>query len=424
MFGIFLTIALGVVLYATVSSVATVDPRQKNIAVGILMAGYALRIVLQTFIRDIPFFSHGIGGDNMYYEEWATTVQLIWEHSGVEYIGQEQFPEIGETSLPANLFGLVFFINGGPTRVGCTAVVALAACLTCFNLYRLALEYGADEAFAARVLVLLLFGPAFLMYTSEMYKDGLVAFFVVGAVGSAFRLSRKFSVLHVVIGIMSLIPLWYVRFYLVFVTIGPLLVGISGLNTKSPTRPLMAALLLIAGGIFLASYTHAFDQASERFTSTLELGTSRAVLEANSRHGSGVAFDDGGNPYSALPLKLAYTIFAPFFWQSGSVGFQIGKIDAFIWYYLIFRAVKAGRHLFRTDKVRLLMFLVFIVPTTVMYALGIANIGLTVRQRLPIVLFTGTLAALSRRRESSSNEGESEEPVGEDHTHSVAAEET
>src|SRR5262249_34618024 len=148
----------------------------------------------------------------------------------------DEFPDLGATTLPANLFGFITYLNGEPTRLGCTAVVAFVACLTCLNIYRLALEFDAEEDFAFKMMVALRFGPAFLMYKCAMFKDGLVAFFVIGALGSAFRLARRFSILHAVIGMICLFALWQVRFYLIFVTLGPLLVGVTGINAKSITR--------------------------------------------------------------------------------------------------------------------------------------------------------------------------------------------
>ena len=402
MFGVLLAVVLGVVLYAIVSRWTTgLEGKRALLA---LTGGYVLRLILQTFLRDIPFFSHGVGGDNETYEHWARAIVLIWEHSGFEYITQEQFWQLGQTSLPSNLFALVYWANGGPTRVGCTALVAFAACLTCFNLYKLALEFGAEEGMAVRVLVLLLFGPAFLMYTSEMYKDGLVAFFVVGALGSAFRLSRKFSLLHVAIGVISLLALWQVRYYLVFVTVGPLLVGLSGLTSRSSVRPVMASLLFVAVGLFLTSYTSMLDSATDSIGATFDIGTSREAIDEKAAGGSGVLFDDGGSPFGALHLKTAYMLLAPFPWQTGTIGLQIGKIDALVWYYLLYHAIVAGRRLFREDRQLLLMFLVFLVPTSLMYAVGMSNVGLAVRQRIPIVLFGGMLAAMSLRRKAIASE--------------------
>jgi hypothetical protein len=417
MFGVLLAILLGALLYGVVAMWTPASTSAaKNRVLGIVMGGYGIRMLLQSFLRDIPLFSHGIGGDNQAYEKWAKAIVAIWEHGHFEYITKDVFWQIGDTSLPPNLFALVFWANGEPTRVGCSALVAFAACMTCWNLYTLAVEHGATEAFGARILALLVFGPAFLMYTSDMYKDGLVAFFVVGALGSAFRLANKISLVHVVIGVLSLVALWFVRYYLIFVTMGPLLVGIAGLKSKSSARPLLAALLILAGAAFLLSYTGALERATETFDRTFAVGTSAEATQERVEGGSGVVFDDGGSPFGALHLKIAYTLMAPFPWQSGSIGLQLGKLDAFVWYYILFLAIKAGRHLYVTDRRLLIMFLVFLLPTTLLYALGMANIGLTVRERMPIVLFAGALAALSERRVMATDEGDDEvaEADGED----------
>src|SRR5262249_16691103 len=158
---------LGATIYSVVAR-WTASP-QKNRVLVVITFGYLVRLTLQTFVRNLPLFSHGVGGDHETYEKWAKAIVLIWEHSGFEYITETQPWQLGQTSLPSNVFALIFWANGEPTRLGCTAVVAFAACLTCFNLHELALELGADSKSALRVLVLTLFGPAFLMYTSDTY---------------------------------------------------------------------------------------------------------------------------------------------------------------------------------------------------------------------------------------------------------------
>ncbi len=394
MFGVLLALALGVALYVIITRVSRAGDSTRNQVIGTLMAGYVLRLLLQVFLRDIPLFSHGVGGDNETYENYAKIIVLIWEHSGFEYITQKQLYQMGQTTLPQNLFALIIWANGGVTRIGCTSVVAFLACLTCFNLHELALELGGEPKRALTILVLMLFGPAFLMYTSEMYKDGLVAFFVISALASAFRLSRRLSVLHAVIGAASLFALWHVRYYLIFVSVGPMVVGLAGLSSKSIVRPLLAALLLAAAGLFVLAYTDALAGVNESIDTTLYAGTNEGAMIEKAAGGSGVTFNDGGNPLGQLHLKLAYTLFAPFPWQSGSVGLQIGKIDALAWYYLAYQAIRSGRRLLRENRLLLLMFLAFLVPMSIMYSIGMGNIGLSVRQRLPIVLVGALLAAL------------------------------
>src|SRR5262245_38201933 len=128
--------------------------------VQLLAGGYLARLFIQLFIRDVDFlFSHGGGGDYAAYENNAEMIALIWKYGPFEYITNEQIPAIGPTSLPPNLFGLIVYINGGRTALGCTALIAFCACLACLNIYRLAVELGAGEQAAFRVTALLLYAP-------------------------------------------------------------------------------------------------------------------------------------------------------------------------------------------------------------------------------------------------------------------------
>ena len=213
-------------------------------------------------------------------------------------------------------------------------------------------------------MLLLLFGPAFLMYTSEMYKDGIVTFLVVAAIGNALRLSRKLSIIHAAFGIGCLFALWQVRFYLVFVTLGPLVVGLVGLNSRAKVRTTVVAAVMLAGVIALAAYTDMLDTVTSTFEDTFQYGTNQNSLVSNASGGSGVTFDDEGDSRGAIGPKLLYMLFAPFPWQGGSMGFQIGKLDALLWYFLAYHAFLAARRLAREQPSLLLMFLVFLVPTT------------------------------------------------------------
>jgi hypothetical protein len=364
----------------------------------IVIVGFVLRLIIQTFIRDVQLFSHELGGDSFLYEAWGQLIAVIWRHNGIHFVTSDELPELGPTTLPSNIFALVIYLNDGPTRLGCTALVALAAALTVLNVYKLALQFGALPRQAMLVGTLLYFDPALLHYSSDMYKDALVVCFVFGALASSIRLTFRFSLLHALIGIACVYALWFVRFYLVFVTVAPLLVGVLGIGSRSLVRPFVASLLMVVAALALSGYTDLLQLASERASFTFQVGTSTEVKEANlSTGGSGVAFDDGGSPYGALLPKLAYTLFSPFLWASGSIGFHIGKIDALIWYYLMYKAARAAPNI---DRRLLIAILTFVVPCTIMYAMSMSNVGLIVRQRLVIVVAVAVVAALARPRET------------------------
>jgi hypothetical protein len=393
--GVIVAVLMGGVLWAVLSAAGL---RRNPVLSGVIMGGYALRLLIQPFIRSLPFFSHAAGGDSMLYEAWGKLIAYAWSRGGIHFVTAAELPEVGATSLPPNLFAFVTYLNGGePSPFGGTAIVALAAGLTALNLYLLAVQFGAERQRALLFASIIYFQPAFLFYTSDTYKDGLVLCLTVGALGSALRLAYRLSLRHVLIGLICLAALWFVRFYLIFVTVAPLVVGVVGLNGKGVVRSLLVALALAVGAIALAGYTDLLQLASERATNTFQTGTSDAVIASNSAGGSGVVFDDGGSPLGALPAKLAYTLFSPFLWAGGSLGFHLGKLDVVLWYFVIYRAVRAVR---QADRRLVIMLGTFIVPCTLMYAMSMANVGLIVRQRLVIVAAVTILAAIYKPKKS------------------------
>jgi hypothetical protein len=149
--------------------------------------------------------------------------------------------------------------------------------------------------------------------------------------------------------------------------------------------------------MFLMSYTTVFREANDTANIAWESGTlgAESITQDGERTSSNVDFADAGNPMAALPLKVLYTLFAPFPWMGGSIALQIGKIEALIWYFMLYRAWLASKRLWRENRGLLLMFLSFLVPTTTMYALIMVNVGLTLRERMGIVFIGYLLAMLS-----------------------------
>jgi hypothetical protein len=190
------------------------------------------------------------------------------------------------------------------------------------------------------------------------------------------------------------VGLWYVRHYLVFISVAPLLVGFVGLGKGS-----LARQIVLGVGMTLAAAL-AFNSSLGQNALGEMLGTFDHASDANIRqenqHGaSGVAFDDGGRAFGAIHLKILYTLFSPFPWQGGSFAMQMGKLDTLVWYYLFSRLLRSSARLWRLDRSIFFMFLVFLVPLTIAYATTMANIGLILRQRFPIVFIGAMLGMLS-----------------------------
>ncbi len=354
-----------------------------------LVLSFLARLPLHWVSRNVVFFSHGTAkGDWLIYEMLATYIARKWEIQGVHYATD---PELGYTTLPSNIFAVLVYLNGGPTPLGCTALVAFCCCVTALNLYFLGIELDVDPKISLRFTVLFFSSPAILYHTSDMFKDGLVLMFVLGAVASGIRLSRRFSILDALLGLLSLWALWYVRYYMVFLSCGPFLIGFIGLRSKGWIQAFLMGIIFLAGIGFLAG-SNLTSEVSTMAQKTFALSTDKNVGNDLALGASGVRFEAGPGAY---PLKVIYTLFSPFPWAGGSLGFNIGKIDTLFFYYIMYRAYFGVRKLWKEDRVLLGMLASFVVPTTIAYAMTMANVGLILRQRLPVVAVVMLLAMRS-----------------------------
>lgn len=362
----------------------------------VVLLAYLVRVVAYFVQKNVQLFSHGIGGDYLAYQQWSDYIVAIWQRQGLHMVQADEFAEMGRTTLPPNLFAFVNYLNGGPAYEGCAALSAGFACVTAINLFSLSVELGAATKRALTVTLVFLFLPGFILYSAEMYKDPLVWMLVFGVLASSVRLMTRLRPRDVIIGTLCAWALWYVRFYLVFLTVAPLVVGLLGLNTKKPVRTLLLLVGAMGVVIPLLAYTKILGDVGDQASTTFEHSTGSVMRINVAQHsGSGVVFDDGGQFYGALHLKLLYTLFSPFPWQAGSFGFHVGKIDALAWLYFAGRAFKASRVLLRTRPGLLFALLTFLIPTTLVYSFAMHNIGLILRQRLPVVIVSLLLASLS-----------------------------
>jgi hypothetical protein len=365
-----------------------------------LIGSYLGRIAIHFAATSVQFFHHEIGGDARIYEALATWIANQWSMNGISYMTQHDNAWIGATSLPPNIFAVFIYLSGGQSaRVACTSVVVLATCLAALNFFRLAMELGAERRVAVRMTMVLFALPGVVFYTSDMYKDGLVLAFTLGAVGSAIRVSRRFTVHHAVIGVVSLGALWLVRFYMVFLAVLPIAVGYMGFGSKRWLRPMISTVLVgVALWAFAGSQSSVDAASSVEQTFDFATGRKGDVGVGNAYGGSGVELGKG---LGSIPIRVLYTLFSPFPWQAGTMGLHLGKVDTLIFTYLIYRGVRAARALGRVDRPTLLSLLAYILPTTFAYSLTFANMGLMLRQRIPVVVMVGLLAVFSWPRRAS-----------------------
>lgn len=373
------------------------DLRERNRLTVFLIAGYALRLVLfEAVMRRVAFFSHGVaGGDCLAYQDNGSIIAQLWRFGHVHFVTEHEMPQLGQASLPCNVLALFEYLGGEPAPLAGTAVNAFLAGWTVLLMYRFMRDAGADHRSAERILLLILFGPSFLYHTSDTYKDGVNAFLVIASLLNSVRIAQQFSVQRLVYLVLSLSLLWTVRHYMVFMCMTPIAVGFVGVGKATLPRRLAAVAFLSVIGAALF-YTGSGARAVDAAAETYVHATSANVLNANAglrgQHheavGSGVLTD-------SYLVRLAYTMFAPFPWQLGSFGLQLGKAESFVTYWFLYQVWRNRSVLWARHRATCLMMATFIVPGTLAYATTMSNVGLIVRQRMPLVLALALLAGIA-----------------------------
>ncbi|MEU6427949.1 hypothetical protein ABZ860_18835 [Microbispora sp. NPDC046973] len=376
-------------------------------ALWVLLLAFAVRLLVHLLVVRTGLLPYG--GDNYAYFKRALDIVAYWDREGMQFVTADQIPALYSVTVPCNIFAFIFYLCGGPAPLACTSVVALVACALCIVMYRFAGLIGADERAAFRLLVLTAFIPALLLHTSDMFKDGFNAFLVVACLGLAASNVQKFDVRKLLLLAPLLWALWNVRPYMVFMCGLPLVLGFVGSRRALPMGVLALVAVVLSLFVFFPETTQ--DVALGSLQEQLETGQSEAVRSANAQGGSGVVFDDGGNPWSALGPKLLYTLLSPFPWSGGSMVLQLGKIETLLWYYLLFWAVRGARDLWRHDRRVFMILLLFVVPCTIVYATSMSNIGLIFRQRIPIVMAVSLLSAFAWTRARQNPAPEPAQPL-------------
>ncbi|MEV8633550.1 hypothetical protein AB0395_18005 [Streptosporangium sp. NPDC051023] len=364
-------------------------------ALPVLLAAFAARLVVHVLLMRSG--SAWYGGDNLTYESISMAMAEEWKRGGIYFVAPEQVGSLKSVAVPCNLFALVIYLCEGKAPLACTAVVALLACGLCVVMYRFARLLGADERSAFILLVISAFTPAFLVHTSDMFKDGFNAFLVVACLGLACSNMRRFDIRKLIVLCPLLWALWHVRPYMVFMCGPSLVLSLMG-SKRAPSFRVMAVLSVVLGAV-LALFGIAADEGPiGTMQEQLEYGQSDDLRRAVASEESGVTFEDSGSPWGALGPKLLYTLLSPFPWMEGTMTLQLGKIEVIVWYYLLYSAVRGARRLWDHDRSMFWTLLLFIVPSMVAYATTMANIGLIFRQRMPIIMVTSLLSAVAWNR--------------------------
>lgn len=381
---------------------------ESGFLVNIFLLALIVRIIFGTILHvfDLREF---FGGDALAYDFFGNRVVEVWK--GQIFANDGLTYKATRTSGPGwgmnYLVAIIYFITGQnilAAQFFCAVIGAATAPLVYVCAHKVFQNVRVSKLSA----ILVAFFPAFIIWSSQLLKDGLMIFLIVLAITMVLKLQEEFSYFSVSILIFSLFGIISLRFYIFYMVaiavVGSFIIGKSG-SVKSVVRGFIIVGILGIALTYLGVLRSA-NEEFEKFGSLERIQVSREDLSrASSGFGEDIDVSTTQGALLALPIGFTYLMFAPFPWQISSFRAAITLPEIMLWWAMIPLVISG---LWFTLKHRLrnaISILIFTFLLTIAYSIFQGNVGTAYRQRAQIQVFLFIFIAvgwtlLKERREN------------------------
>jgi len=233
--------------------------------------------------------------------------------------------------------------------------------------------------------------PAFIIWSGQYLKDGLIIFLLVLAMTMVLQLQEKFNYFAVVFLVFALFGILSLRFYIFYMVAisvaGSFLIGQSG-SAKSIAR---GFIILIVMGVAL-TYLGVLRTAGEnleKWGSLESIQRSRTDMSRRGESGFGEELDVSTTEgaIAIIPIGFTYLMLAPFPWQLGSLRQSITIPEMIVWWCSIPLMISGLIYTIRNRLRNAIAILIFTLMLTIAYSIFQGNVGTAYRQRTQIQVF-------------------------------------
>ncbi|MEO8649963.1 MAG: hypothetical protein ABI539_12425 [Acidobacteriota bacterium] len=233
--------------------------------------------------------------------------------------------------------------------------------------------------------------PSFIIWSSQLLKDGLIIFLLVTVVTMVLALQEKFNYVALILLILSLFGIVSLRFYIFYMVAiavaGSFIIGVSGSTSTMARRAVV--LILIGFGLTYLGVTRNATGDYERYASLERVQMSRLDLaqSAESGFGQDVDVSTTEGAISAIPLGLVYLMFAPFPWEMSNLRQTITLPEVLAWWAMIPLMLWGIWYSVKNRLRSAFPILFFSLMLTLAYSIFQGNVGTAYRQRTQIQVF-------------------------------------
>lgn len=352
-----------------------------------LIARLTFGLLLHIFdLRD--FF----GGDSAFYDTAGQRLVEIW--LGYNFEVDDNLTQ--KISIKTPGWGMYYLVGAIYSIVGRNILAAQSFCAvigaaTVPMVYTCAHNIFNNRRVGKISALLVALYPAFIIWSGQLLKDGLIIFLLVLAMTLVLRLQEKFRLFDVFLLGFSLFGIISLRFYIFYMVavgiVGAFLVGTS--NSPQAMMRRIGALVILGIGLTYFGATSDSSSEIEEFANLERIQLSRGDLAKSAASGYGEDLDVSTTEgaFAALPIGLTYLLLAPFPWQMTNLRQAVTLPEVLLWWASI-PFLLSG--LWYTIKNRLrssIPILVFALMLTLAYAIFLGNVGTAYRQRTQIQVF-------------------------------------
>lgn len=233
--------------------------------------------------------------------------------------------------------------------------------------------------------------PSFIIWSSQLMKDGLIIFLLVLSISMVLKLQERFNYAALVLLVLSLggiISLRFYIFYMIAVAVaGSFIVGLS--NTSGSILRRAAALVLMGVALTYLGIIRTASSDLERYGDLERIQNSRLdqARSAESGYTEDVDVTTTAGAITALPIGFIYLVFAPFPWDVRNLRQAITLPEVFLWWAMIPFSVWGIWYSMKHRLRSTFPILIFSGMLTLVYSIFQSNVGTAYRQRTQIQVF-------------------------------------
>jgi 4-amino-4-deoxy-L-arabinose transferase-like glycosyltransferase len=363
----------------------------KRYITNVFLLALILRLGFGIFVHwfDLRMF---FGGDSITYDYKGNILLQSW-------FGQIPSSEIEvqrAAAMSGSGWGMNYLVAALYAIVGrnifaaqsfCAVIGAATAPLVYFCSAKIFKNKGVGRFAAVSIAVF----PAFIIWSGQLLKDGLIVFLLVLAITMVLQLQNRLDYVAVLLLLISLAGILSLRFY-IFYMVGVAVVGSFLIGTTNSARSIArrtAVLLVLGLGLTYFGVTRTATSDLDKYGNLQQLQLSRLDAAQTSKSGFGEDVDVSTTrgALSAVPVGFVYLMFAPFPWELSSLRQSITLPEVLVWWAMIPIMVYGLWWSIRHKLRSAFPIIIFTLMLTLAYSIFQGNVGTAYRQRTQIQVF-------------------------------------